>query len=197
MAAMLAEIKSRMLLPRASELEDEEEDPARAADPAPAGVRALQESGGGYRGLAACGAAIPGWAAPIAPELHRARPDPDVDMREFCWPWARCCAARTCSPATISSARRLSTRERMSEVLERLAGRQFVPFVSLFPRVRGTARRRGHLPGAHGAHQGITGGNRADREFWSRSTSRQGRSICRRSVWCRLSRARCWPRAGR
>ena len=26
----------------------------------------------------------------------------------------------------------LSTRERMSEVLDRLAGRQFVPFVSLF-----------------------------------------------------------------
>jgi len=55
MAAMLAEIKSRMLLPRPPGVSQEETDP-RAELVRPAGIRALQESGGRYRPAAAAGA---------------------------------------------------------------------------------------------------------------------------------------------
>ena len=56
MAAMLAEIKSRMLLPRPVDADDEEADPRAEADTAPAGVRAAQIGGGATRRVAAGGA---------------------------------------------------------------------------------------------------------------------------------------------
>ncbi len=65
MAAWLAEIKSRLLLPKAPELEDEEEGktPRHPHSPA-AGVRALQGGGGAGQRVAAAGAG----------DLHRYRP---------------------------------------------------------------------------------------------------------------------------
>jgi len=55
MAAMLAEIKSRMLLPRPESHEEEEDDP-RAELVRRLGIRALQKSSGRHLGLAAPGA---------------------------------------------------------------------------------------------------------------------------------------------
>jgi segregation and condensation protein A len=43
MAAMLAEIKSRMLLPRSGDVDEDEEDPACQSRAPSAGVRALQK----------------------------------------------------------------------------------------------------------------------------------------------------------
>lgn len=131
MAAVLAEIKSRMLLPRAAELEDEEEDPRAQL------IRRLQE----YERFKKAAEDIEemprlerdiwlGSANP--PELDRTRPDPDVDMRELLLALGEVLKRADMFESHQVQREALSTRERMSEVLERLIGQQFVPFVSLF-----------------------------------------------------------------
>ena len=131
MAAMLAEIKSRMLLPRASEVEDDEEDPRAQL------IRRLQEYER-FKKAAEDIEELPrverdtwvGSADP--PELHRARTDPHVEMRELLLAMGEVMRRADMFASHHIKREALSTRERMSEVLERLAGRQFVPFVSLF-----------------------------------------------------------------
>jgi segregation and condensation protein A len=131
MAAMLAEIKSRMLLPRASEVEDDEEDPRAQL------IRRLQE----YERFKKAAEEIEelprverdtwvGSAAP--PELNRERPEPQVEMRELLLAMGEVMRRADMFASHHVEREALSTRERMSEVLERLAGQQFVPFVSLF-----------------------------------------------------------------
>ena len=131
MAAMLAEIKSRMLLPRASEVEDDEEDPRAQL------VRHLQE----YERFKKAAEDIEemprverdtwvGSASP--PELDRSRPEPEVEMKELLLAMAEVMRRADMFASHSIQREALSTRERMSQVLERLAGRQFVPFVSLF-----------------------------------------------------------------
>ncbi|MEZ5571362.1 MAG: segregation/condensation protein A [Halioglobus sp.] len=131
MAAMLAEIKSRMLLPRASEVEDDEEDPRAQL------IRRLQE----YERFKKAAEEIEelprierdtwvGSASP--PELNRSRPDPHVEMRELLLAMGEVMRRADMFASHHIQREALSTRERMSEVLERLSGRQFVPFVSLF-----------------------------------------------------------------
>tara|TARA_R110002072_G_C7970032_1_gene534705 strand:+ start:300 stop:1211 length:912 start_codon:yes stop_codon:yes gene_type:complete len=131
MAAMLAEIKSRMLLPRAVDVEDDEEDPRAQL------IRRLQEYER-FKKAAEDIEELPrverdtwvGSASP--PELHRARPEPQVEMRELLLAMGEVMRRADMFASHHIQREALSTRERMSEVLERLAGRQFVPFVSLF-----------------------------------------------------------------
>ena len=131
MAAMLAEIKSRMLLPRSSELEEDEEDPRAAL------IRRLQEYER-FKKAAEDVEALPRlerdtWVGSAkAPEIKRARPEPEVDMRELLLSLGEVMRRADMFASHHIQREALSTRERMSEVLERLAGRQFVPFVSLF-----------------------------------------------------------------
>ncbi|MCB1686850.1 MAG: segregation/condensation protein A, partial [Halioglobus sp.] len=131
MAAMLAEIKSRMLLPRSSEVEDDEEDPRAQL------IRRLQE----YERFKKAAEDIEemprverdtwvGSANP--PTLNRERPEPYVEMRELLLAMGEVMRRADMFASHHIAREALSTRERMSEVLERLAGRQFVPFVSLF-----------------------------------------------------------------
>ncbi len=131
MAAMLAEIKSRMLLPRASDVEDDEEDPRAQL------IRRLQEYER-FKKAAEDMDALPhverdtwvGSANP--PELHRSRPDPHVDMRELLLALGEVLRRADMFASHHIQREALSTRERMSEVLGRLTGGQFVPFVALF-----------------------------------------------------------------
>jgi segregation and condensation protein A len=131
MAAVLAEIKSRMLLPRSSGLEDAEEDPRAQL------IRRLQEYER-YKKVAEDLDEIPrlhretftGSAQP--PELDRSRPDPDVDMRELLVALGEVLRRADMYEHHHIQREALSTRERMSEVLDALRGSQFVPFVSLF-----------------------------------------------------------------
>lgn len=131
MAAMLAEIKSRMLLPRSSEVEDDEEDPRAQL------IRRLQE----YERFKKAAEDIEemprlerdtwvGSANP--PDLNRTRPDPDVDMRELLVALGEVLRRADMYESHHIQREALSTRERMSEVLEKLSGQQFLPFVSLF-----------------------------------------------------------------
>ncbi len=131
MAAMLAEIKSRMLLPRASEVDDEEEDPRAQL------IRRLQEYER-FKKAAEDIEELPRlerdtWVGSAkAPEINRTRPDPEIDMRELLLALGEVMRRADMFASHHIQREALSTRERMSEVLERLAGEQFVPFVSLF-----------------------------------------------------------------
>ncbi len=131
MAAMLAEIKSRMLLPRATAMDDEEEDPRAQL------IRRLQEYER-FKKAAEDIEELPRverdtWVGSAQlPELHRSRPEPDVDLRELMLALGEVLRRADMFASHHIQREALSTRERMSEVLERLAGQQFVPFVSLF-----------------------------------------------------------------
>lgn len=131
MAAVLAEIKSRMLLPRSAAVEEDEEDPRAQL------IRRLQEYER-FKKAAEDIEELPrlerdtwvGSANP--PDLDRARPDPDVDMRELLVALGEVLRRADMFESHHIQREALSTRERMSEVLDRLSGQQFVPFVALF-----------------------------------------------------------------
>ncbi|MFJ4196137.1 segregation and condensation protein A [Pseudomonas sp. NPDC089534] len=131
MAAMLAEIKSRMLLPRAETVEDEEEDPRAEL------IRRLQEyerfksAAEGIDELSRVGrdVIVPKLDAPQAQvrKLH-----PDVILDELLMSMSEVLRRGDMFESHQVSREALSTRERMSDVLERLKGGGFVPFVELF-----------------------------------------------------------------
>jgi segregation and condensation protein A len=136
MAAMLAEIKSRMLLPRSTELDEDEEDPRAQL------IRRLQE----YERFKKAAEDIEemprqerdtwvGSANP--PDINRTRSDPDVSMRELLLALSEVMQRADMFESHHVSREALSTRERMSEVLDRLSGQQFVPFVALFSSTEG------------------------------------------------------------
>src|SRR5690606_15635841 len=82
MAAMLAEIKSRMLLPRSSEVEEEEDDPRAQL------IRRLQEYER-FKKAAEDLEALPRVGRDIhlanvaLPDLTRSRPEPKVELKEL------------------------------------------------------------------------------------------------------------------
>ena len=132
MAAMLAEIKSRMLLPRSSiESEDDEEDPRATL------IRRLQEYER-FKQAAEDIDELPRLHRDIhiaraqGPDKHLTRPDPDVDMKEILLALSEVLRRADMFISHHVEREKLSTRERMAQVLDRLNGKQFVPFVSLF-----------------------------------------------------------------
>lgn len=132
MAAMLAEIKSRILLPRqVVEGEDEEEDPRGEL------IRRLQE----YERFKAAAEDIDEMprmgrdihqASGESPDRTEERQFPEVDMREVLSALADVLRRAEMFESHHIQLEKLSTRERMSQVLEAIRGKQFVPFVSLF-----------------------------------------------------------------
>ena len=131
MAAMLAEIKSRMLLPRSSDVEDDEEDPRANL------VRRLQEYER-FKKAAEDLESMPRlerelWQASAAPpDLRLERPLPEVDMREVLLALGEVLRRAEMYASHQIQMESLSTRERMSQVLETLTAGGFVPLVSLF-----------------------------------------------------------------
>nr|WP_255775595.1 ScpA family protein [Microbulbifer sediminum] len=132
MAAMLAEIKSRMLLPRPPAAEEEE-----GEDPRAALIRRLQE----YERFKTAAEDIDEMprmgrdihqAAAQAPDRNITRPDPEVDLKEVMVALAEVLRRADMFESHQVEREKLSTRERMTQVLDRIRHRQFVPFVSLF-----------------------------------------------------------------
>lgn len=131
MAAMLAEIKSRMLLPRSEEAEEDEEDPRAQL------IRRLQE----YERFKQAAEDIDELprqnrdthtAKANAPDRNLTRPDPDVEIKELLLALSEVLRRADMFESHHVEKEKLSTRERMTEVLDKLKGQQFVPFVSLF-----------------------------------------------------------------
>ncbi|MBP2261085.1 segregation and condensation protein A [Pseudomonas hunanensis] len=131
MAAMLAEIKSRMLLPRSAEIEEEEGDPRAEL------IRRLQEyerfkaAAEGIDQLPRVGrdVVIPRLEAPQA-KVRKLLPQ--VSLEEILLSMAEVMRRNDLFESHQITRETLSTRERMSDVLERLKGGAFVPFVALF-----------------------------------------------------------------
>jgi len=132
MAAMLGEIKSRTLLPRPSH--DDEED---AEDPRAELIRRLQEYER-FKQAAEDIDALPRqerdfqMAAARRPDYVREKAQPDVDLRELLLAFKEVLHRADMFESHQVSREKLSTRERMANVLDRLKGRDFVPFVELF-----------------------------------------------------------------
>ncbi|WP_407926471.1 segregation and condensation protein A [Aquipseudomonas ullengensis] len=131
MAAMLAEIKSRMLLPRSAEIEDEEDDPRAEL------IRRLQEYER-YKAAAEGLDVLPRVGRDLtvpkldAPEARARKLLPEVSLEELLLSMAEVLRRADMFESHQVTREVLSTRERMSEVLERLKGGAFVPFVELF-----------------------------------------------------------------
>lgn len=131
MAAMLAEIKSRMLLPRSGETEDDEEDPRAQL------IRRLQEYER-FKQAAEDIDEMPRMGRDIyeahanPPDLKKERPEPVVEMKELMLALSEVLRRADMFESHHIQREKLSTRERMSQVLSCLSTEQFTPFVSLF-----------------------------------------------------------------
>lgn len=131
MAALLSEIKSRMLLPRQVEAEDDEHDPRAEL------IRRLQEYER-YKKAAEDIDELPRVGRDVhlveaePPKYEKEKTHPDVDLREVLLALQEVLHRADMFESHQVSREKLSTRERMTQVLERLAQDRFVPFVSLF-----------------------------------------------------------------
>lgn len=131
MAATLAEIKSRMLLPR-QEAEDEED-----IDPRAELIRRLQQ----YERFKQAAEDIDELprlernnftASAALPKMPSSQPHPDVDLREILLALQGVLKRADLFTSHHVEKERLSTRERMSTILAMLRDDQFVTFESLF-----------------------------------------------------------------
>lgn len=131
MAAMLAEIKSRMLLPRPTEEGEEDEDPRAEL------VRRLQEYER-YRQAAEDIDELPRVGREIypanveLPPFEAKKPQPDVTMQELMLAFAEILRRSDMYTHHQIEKEPLSLRERMSRVLETVMDRGFVDFHQLF-----------------------------------------------------------------
>jgi segregation and condensation protein A len=131
MAAMLAEIKSRMLLPRQQSEEEDEDDPRVEL------IKRLQEYER-FKQAAEDIDELPRMERDIhkasaeAPDRDQQRPHPDVDIKELVTALADVLKRSEMFESHQVEMEKLSTRERMSQVMENLRDNQFVPFVALF-----------------------------------------------------------------
>src|SRR5690606_5347202 len=132
MAAMLAEIKSRFLLPRQTAEGDDEEDDPRAEL-----IRRLQQ----YERFKQAAEDLdqlprmerdlfPAQAA--MPKFERPRQQPDVDLKDLLLAFQEVLRRSQLFEHHHIQKETLSTRERMSQVLEQLAADKFVSFNDLF-----------------------------------------------------------------
>jgi segregation and condensation protein A len=131
MAAMLAEIKSRMLLPRPESVEEEE-------DPRAELVRRLQEYER-YKQAAEDVDAMPRMGRDVysvkawVGEISVDRPEPQVELKEIMLALADVFKRADMYAHHHIQREALSVRERMSQVLGRLKADSYSDFVSLFP----------------------------------------------------------------
>jgi len=136
MAATLAEIKSRMILPRQEEEESDEDDPRMEL------IRRLQEYER-YKQAAEDIDEMPRLYRDIQlvsadlPEMERVTPDPEVKLDEILLALSRVLTRADMFTHHHIQFETLSTREKMSEILARLSVQKFVPLVSLLIKEEG------------------------------------------------------------
>jgi segregation and condensation protein A len=139
MAAMLGEIKSRSLLPRPKAEEGEDDEDPRAEL-----IRRLQEYER-FKKAAEDIDALPRlerdtWEVKAKrPDYTRERAEPDVDLKELLLALKDVMHRADMFESHHVSREKLSTRERMADVLDRLRAGEFVPFFTLFRPEEGRA----------------------------------------------------------
>ena len=130
MAAMLAEIKSRFLLPRMGEVEEDEEDPRAQL------IRRLQEYER-YRDAAEKIDELPRryrdfhLASAEMPLLEKEIPLPEIDLQEVLLAFADVLRRSDLKESHHIQRQALSTREKMSQILLRISDKHFTPLTSL------------------------------------------------------------------
>lgn len=130
MAAMLAEIKSRMLLPRTTECEEED-------DPRAELVRRLQEYER-FKEAAQNIDELPRVGREIyltdveLPELEQEKPVPEVDLRDLLMAFKDAMTRADMYTHHQIQREALSVRERMSKVLDMISSDGFTDYTSLF-----------------------------------------------------------------
>ena len=139
MAAMMTEIKSRMLLPRSQDLEEDEDDPRAQL------IRRLQEYER-FKQAAEDIEAMPRVERDIyiaevePPEDERERPQPDVDLKDLLMALGDVFHRADMFESHKVHMEPLSTRERMAKVLDQLHGGEgFEPFIAFFAASEGRA----------------------------------------------------------
>ena len=136
MAAMLAEIKSRILLPR------QEEEDANEGDPRMQLIRRLQEYER-YKQAAEDLNVLPRMdrnfyrANAALPQIERITPDPDVALQDILFSLAGVLRRADMFEHHHIQMETLSTREKMSEILVRISEHKFIPLVSLLVKEEG------------------------------------------------------------
>jgi segregation and condensation protein A len=131
MAAMLAEIKSRMLLPRPNSETHEEEDPRAEL------VRRLQEYER-FKNAAQDIDALPRVERDIflaqlsMPEIARIKPQPRVDLKEILFAFREVLERARLNAHHHLQREVLSIRDRMTQVLTKIRSDQFTEFKDLF-----------------------------------------------------------------
>ncbi len=131
MAALLTEIKSRMLLPRPKNATDEEFDPRAEL------VRRLQEYEQ-IKNAAANLAQLPTLgcdmfvSSALLPDLTVTKPQPDVDFSEILYAFKDVLKRADLQTAHNIDKEVLTVRERMSRILRQLQTDKFVNFVDFF-----------------------------------------------------------------
>lgn len=130
MAAMLAEIKSRFLLPRMDEDEEDEEDPRAQL------IRRLQEYER-YRDAAEQIDELPRhyrdfhMASAELPVLDKEVPLPEIDLQEILLAFADVLRRSDLKESHHIQRQALSTREKMSQILLRISDKQFTELSTL------------------------------------------------------------------
>lgn len=130
MAAMLAEIKSRFLLPRMEEDDENEEDPRAQL------IRRLQEYER-YRDAAEKIDEMPRLyrdfhlVSAEMPVLEKEIPLPKIDLQEILIAFADVLRRSDLKESHHIQRQALSTREKMSQILLRISDKQFTPLTSL------------------------------------------------------------------
>ena len=136
MAATLAEIKSRILLPHQTEEEADELDPRMQL------IKRLQEYDR-FKQAADDINELPRLERELylvsadLPEIERVFPDPDIDLNSVLVALASVMRRVEMYEHHHIQRETLSTREKMSEILARISSRKFVPLVSLLMREEG------------------------------------------------------------
>ena len=131
MAALLAEIKSRMLLPQHSESDDIEDDPRAQL------ILRLQEYERFKQGAEDLDR-LPRMDRDTfrvqanVPDIRHERPHPEVELRELLIVFSQVMHRADMFRSHHISREKLSTRERMAQILERLQNAKFLPFIELF-----------------------------------------------------------------
>lgn len=140
MAAMLAEIKSRSLLPRqqSAEGDDSEEDPTAQLIERLQAYEQLKRSAEALDALPRYGRE---WFSPqpALPEIPPRVVYPDVALDEMLSAFGQLMARASLTERHQVSREALSTRERMTLIMTRLSADQFTPFEALFTLEEGKA----------------------------------------------------------
>ncbi|ATZ73970.1 segregation/condensation protein A [Idiomarina sp. X4] len=139
MAAILAEIKSRLLLPKPPQEDDEEEDPRAELVRRLKEYEAIREGAEYIDGQPQVGRDILLSEVATDAREHVITPPPEVTIEDLTLAFSRVLQQVELNAHHHIQREQLSTRQRMSQVIELLSEKKYVAFSQLFKRSEGRA----------------------------------------------------------